>query len=323
MVRKWKLALVLVVAGIPAAVFLGSFNKSATEKVRLAVALTPLSAPVYIAQDRGFFERCGLNVVLIESVGGKRAFQNMLSGNADFSTSSDSVASYQVIQGAEFNILASFASSENDVKILSHRPSLEADKGESIKLGYWSNSASEHLADIYLQLHQFNKKVITVRAPQDELSDSFIANDIDAFSMWEPYIWTTIQMLPEGQSYYLLPTEGLLSLHFMLMSSAEMKQRPDLAERMLAGLYLAVLDIYIEPEYARHAVKEHLSQDADFLDWIWDDYLFQLRNAATLRYALLSNLRWLSDTNVQFSEQLVQAESFNSFAELARKWCQK
>ena len=323
MVKKWKLALVLAVAGIPAAVFLGAFSKPVTEQVRLAVALTPLSAPIYVAQDRRFFEQCGLNVALIETVGGKRAFESILSGDADFSTSSDSVATYQVGQETDFNILASFATSENDVKILSHRQSLVSDNGEAIQLGYWSDSASEHLVRTYLQLRQLDNQVSTVLAPQGELSRLFVANEIDAFSMWEPYIWKTIQELPEGQPYFLLPTEGLLSLHFMLLSSAEMKLRPDLAERMLAALYLAVLDIHIEPEHARRIVKEHLSLDMDFLHWVWDDYLFQLRNAVTLRYALLSNLRWLSDTNVQFSEQLDQAENFGDFPDLARKWCQE
>lgn len=304
---KWVLPFVAVsvLAIVVVTIATSPSDQSPNESVRIAVSQTPLSAPFYVAEEFGFFQQCGIETELIDVSGGKRAFQMLQDGEVDFSTSSDTVATYQVALRTNFNVLASFASSENDVKILSHLPSLKPITDRTSQLGYWSDSASEHLAHTYLQLKQFTDSVETVEGTPEQLMSGFLSGELDALSLWEPYIWSTIQQMSEPEGYYLLPTEGLMSLHFMLLSNANMASRSDLTEKLLASLSLAIQSIHVKPVEAKAILIKRLAVDSSFLDWAWDDYLFQMRNASDLRFTMFSNMRWLARKDVDFSAQLV------------------
>lgn len=287
--------------------------------IRVAVSQTPLSSAFFIASRNQYFERCGIKPDLIPVNGGKRAFQTMLDGEADFSTSSDSVASFSVLQRKTFNILASFATSENDVKLISNTPEMPA--ARKVRLGYWAGTASEHLLKTVLSLYYPELDYEPVSLPQEQLLTQFRRQRLDMISVWEPYGWQLYDQLQSGQAY-LLDTKALLSLHFMLLSKNTDEKTREATNRLLAALQLAINFLHQQPEQAKSIVYKHMQAEATFINWVWDDYLFQLKNATSIKSALLSNSRWLSNSEpLDYTLYLDQAKQLGPMDELIERWC--
>lgn len=294
-------------------------GRSDLESVRIAVAMTPLSTAFFVAQSSGIFRQCGLDPELIQVNGGKRAFDLLDQGVVDFSTSSDSVASYAVHQGKQsFNILASFASSENDIKLISRTRETITDVS---RIGYWGDSSSEHLLRTYLSLYAPEQRFNLVNAPPEQLVGLFRDNQVDVISVWEPFAWQMSEMIDRNQAF-VLDTDALHSLHFLLLSRQDTALDPTIAERIIGALQLATIETHIQPEQAQQAMISILNSDQSFIDWIWEDYLFQVKPATSIRYALLSNSRWFNDSQqLDYQPYLERAETQSTPTALAKKWC--
>ena len=115
---KW-IAIVIVLGVLEVAV---SAYENSTDKVvnkptvNIAVSKTPLSGPIYIADSLGFFEESCVDVEITDVIGGKNSFDLVITGEADFGTSSGSVIVFEGMFRNDFVSLASFAQSDNDVK---------------------------------------------------------------------------------------------------------------------------------------------------------------------------------------------------------------
>lgn len=285
---------------------------------RIAVAQTPLSSPFFIAQEADLFTKCGIEAELVPINGGKRAFDAMISGDVSYSTSSDSVVSYAVENNQDFNILASFASSENDVKLISNNTSLPE---PTATLGYWGDSSSEHLLRNYLALYSPDQQYSMISRPPEQLVEMFNKGTLDIISVWEPFAWQVAQNNPTKQAV-VLDTKSLFSLHFMLLSRPAKDSEAETSQRVLAALALAINEIYKNPEQAKKKVNEYLGFDASFIEWVWEDYLFQLKSATSLRYALLSNSYQFNESGrLDYSQHLNQAYDLPDFESLIDRWC--
>ncbi|ENM5743400.1 ABC transporter substrate-binding protein, partial [Vibrio metoecus] len=86
--------------------------------IKIAVSQTPLSSPFYIADQLGFFREQGINVELVACSGGVQCSQALLKGDVSYATASESVVMFTSFERQDFEILASFVQSDNDVKLL-------------------------------------------------------------------------------------------------------------------------------------------------------------------------------------------------------------
>ena len=84
----------------------------------LALSKTPLSLPFYVAERHGLFAAEGLELQIREVIGGHRALQQVLAGQADLATCSEAVVMFTSFQSRDFALLASFVTSTDDVKLV-------------------------------------------------------------------------------------------------------------------------------------------------------------------------------------------------------------
>jgi len=110
-----------LVIAILAMCALASAAARAGSSVTLAMSLTPLSAPVIIAAEKGYFAAHGIDVGIKDYVGGMRTAKAMFEGKADMATSSEVVVMFNSFKRSDFSVICTFVTSDNDVKIVTRK----------------------------------------------------------------------------------------------------------------------------------------------------------------------------------------------------------
>lgn len=272
------------------------YDQHDVSNVSIAVSVSPLTAPFFIAHQQGFFRDCGLNVELIPYVGGLRAFEAMANGETDFATSSDSVVTFAATQRNDFRVIASFASSDNDVKILANQGK-SFDNGQIKTIGYYPGTASEYLLRTYLAVHSIDpSSVKLVGLDALALVESYAALQLDAIVIWEPYLWQASQFL-DGPSA-VVDSRNLHSLHFDLVTSSTLlNERESDVLRLVSALQKAIVYIAEHPQESREIVARDLGETSQLINSIWGDYQYKINFSEAQIFSYLANGRWLDLTD--------------------------
>lgn len=280
--------------------------------VDVAVSRTPLSAPLYIADELGLFREEGLDVELVELIGGLRSFEHMINGAADFATTSDSVLMFQGFKRRDFVNVATFVQSDNDVKIITRRDA-EIDSARDLigrRAALIRGTASEYFLSAYLALEHIELDQLELLSAQPEEMPALLGDGhVDAVVVWEPYSYQTIQRL--GERARVLPTRNLYTLTFNLVSRREYAAaQGDDVRRMLRAVERAIEFSAEEPAKARDIIRRRLVLEGEFIDWILRDYLFKLSLNRSLMLTLDNQASWALNSG------LVQAEELPDFRSL-------
>ncbi|NMH63787.1 ABC transporter substrate-binding protein [Shewanella salipaludis] len=284
------LCLVVALICIPAYLWLRQEPlQPPARKISIAISTTPLSAPFIVAKARGLFRQHGLEVELQPLDGGLLCFQKLIARQVYMATSSESVVMFNSFEHDDFSVLASFAESDKDIKLLSlkasglSRPQQLAAK----RIGIVEASSSEFFLYAYMLLSGHGDLGFTqVNMPVQELASALLEKRVDAISVWEPYGHQLQRLMP--QEWLEFDTKGVYSLSFNLLGH-KTDDPEDLRTntRVLRALAQAIDVMDSEPAQAKRLVGQYLDMPAAELDALWPDYVFKL----SLGNALIANLQ--------------------------------
>lgn len=280
-------SLLLGLSGLPAAANTG---------LTIAVARTPLSLPLYVAESQGFFAAEGVQVTLKEAIGGNRTMQLLNDGVADLATSSESVVVFQSFKRNDFAVIASFVTSNEDVdlitgKTVGHaRPEQLAGK----RIGMVIGTASDYYVDSWLIFHGVDPRSTRSVSLQPETMASALANgEVDAVAIWNPF---SFEILKTVQGARQLPNPGTYRLSFNLIAGRKLLgPRDDELAGLLRALLRAEQFIQAEPVKAQAILRKRLALEQDFIDWIWPKYQYRVMLDQSLIVALESAARWVRE----------------------------
>lgn len=292
-------AVFVVIALLITGVFLFTEKDAVTShpEIRIAASRTPLSAPLIIAQENGYFAAHGVNISLKMVHGGVNCMKMLLKGEVEFATSSDSVVMFSRFERQDFGVLASFAESDNDIKImaLSDRKSLPLSAVENSRVGVVKDSASEFFVDAYLTMEGLNTRNVEKVAYQPQhLGEALFNKEVDYISLWEPYHYTLSKEYPERVFHF--DTRGINNLHFLLVHRNDEQGRmtvpKESAEKIMDALSQANQFIYRQPELAKKIVAEQLAIPKEQLVSLWPDYTFRLSLNDAMYLSLSMQANW-------------------------------
>jgi sulfonate transport system substrate-binding protein len=303
-----KTLVVAIAVGISTIFALGYYapNQHGKPTVTVAVSKTPLSAPFYIAEAQGFFNDTCVNVVLNEVNGGKKSFEQVMQSKADFGTSSDSVIAFKGLVRNDFVNLATFVSSDNDVKLIM-RGNDNADKSSPLMgkiIGVTKGAAGDYFLSTYLALESVDPETITViDLAVDHLVPALISGQVDAIVPWEPYAYQAIKQL-NGQVSHL-QTKNLHTLTFNLIGrKASTNKQLETTQCLLIALEQAIDFIAANPALTQSVLIERLDVDGAFIDWIWQDYVFKLSLNRSLLLNIESQALWAIESGLVDAKEL-------------------
>lgn len=271
----------------------------------IALSMSPLSLPFFVASSEGYFASEGVDVRVTEVLGGHRAMQDMLAGRVDLATCSEAVVMFTSFKRNDFVVLATFGTSREDVKVIAlnnsgiHRP--RDLSGRSV--GTIVGAASHYYLDTMVLLDGGDPDSIRVVGLEPEaMPASLQAGVVDAIAVWQPHAFQAERNLPNAVA---LADNGFYLLSFNLVGLRELAStRKNDVTALLRALNRAARFIQDSPQAAQKILRARLGIDQTYADWIWTRYHYRLSLDQSLITSLESEARWAMANGQVSAKQL-------------------
>lgn len=231
---------VIVLTGLPAC------DRAEQQPVRIdtatiAVSSTYHSLLVLIAQEKGYFRQEGLEVTVRPQPYGKRSLEDMMAGNADFAIAAETPVMFAIMDGKDIAIIATIHTSNTDHAIV-----VRKDKGISApedlrgrKIATTFGITTDYFLDTFLAINAISRNEVELfDLRQEELPRALAQGEIDAISVFKPYLTRAQEQLGErGATFY---NTNIYTQSVMVVSGKELiRKNPAIVSKLLRALYLA------------------------------------------------------------------------------------
>jgi ABC-type nitrate/sulfonate/bicarbonate transport system substrate-binding protein len=266
----------------------------AVDELTFAVARTPLSLPIYVAEAEGFFANEGASVRIVDCAFGKLCLEQVIEGRAALCTVADLPIVFASFSTNRFAVLATLATNRNDAKIVTrkgnHLRSAADLRGK--KVGVVLGTSSHYFLDSAALLAGIDPgSVNMVDMRTEEMSAKLKANEVDAVSVFEPYAFDAARAL--GDDAAVLNTKRVYTLTWNVAATKGLLEQDDRGlERLLRALDRAVRLIHGDPAKAKGILKARLGLDDAAIAWLWPDLVFGLALEPSLIKTMEAQARW-------------------------------
>jgi sulfonate transport system substrate-binding protein len=159
----------------------------------------PVSAPVLLARELGWFTKAGLKVELKEYSLGKLALEDLSLGKLDLACAAVTPLVYRSLGGEDFRIVSTIASSTGMVALVARKDAgihqLSDLAGKRVALS--KGTSGEFFFDTLRVLHRLPKAQLQVEDRSLEaLLQGIQDGSVDVVSLWEPQITQLERAMP-------------------------------------------------------------------------------------------------------------------------------
>jgi NitT/TauT family transport system substrate-binding protein len=270
-------------------------HAGALGKITFGVDVSVISAPVWVAENRGYFQSEGLDVEIKDYPSGRTALADMLErGNLDMVTVAQTPVMYNSFSRNSYAIVAAMACSYEDVLMLARgergiRTSADL-KGK--RIGTPAGSSGHFFLGLFLihsGLRISDVTVLDIDAP--DLPGALAKGRVDAIAIWQPHIHNAQKLLP-GKTL-LLPSKNIYREDFYFVPTKDfIKKNPAALKKFLKAVDRAENFIRDNREEAINAVSRRLKINRETVHSLWKGYEFKLFLDQTVLTGLEAEARW-------------------------------
>jgi NitT/TauT family transport system substrate-binding protein len=247
---------------------------------------------IAIADAKGFFKECGLEVSAKEYPSGLEAVEALIKGEAQMATGADFVMASKIFVDPSLRVVASIGTSggseivaRKDRKI--HKPSDLKGK----KIGFSRATVSEYYMDAFLLANMIPPHDVTsVNIPPARIVDAIVSGEVDAISSWEVYVYSAKKRLRENAVYWL--AQNYLDYYWLLIAKEELTRSPEPVKRFLRALLMAEEFVLANTNEAKSILSKKWNFDPEFITEVWE----KTRLNVTLNQSMITSLenfaRW-------------------------------
>jgi len=303
--RKLILGILGVIAVLGAAlVFWSRLPKGYSGKMEsITIGYSPFesTALLWIAEDRHFFSRNGLNVTLRKYETGVGSLDGMLNGEADIAAGTTEFPVVgRALQKSRIRTIGSIDKSE--FVYLVGRKDRGIEKVSNLKgkrVGTTLRTIAEFHLSRFLELHGMNMQDITVvdvKTPA-EWVNAVVNGDIDAIATAQPYAGLAKERL--GANAVFWPAQSNQRQYALLSSTDEwITKHPEPVRRLLKSLVQAEEYAIRNPAQAKAIVQKALNLEASYMELVWSQNQFSLSLDQALIAAMEDEARWMIKNNL-------------------------
>lgn len=276
------------------ALLMSSFQGVAKESVTLGVSLNILSLPVVVAHEQAFFKKHNVKVEVHDCPTGAKCLASMLDGKVDMATATELPVVLAGFKRQDFSIVATFATTTNDLKILAHaKANIKSPLDlQGKRVAFVPGTASQYFLDTVLIYNGVDPRWVTRQAmPVDEAVREMVEGNLDAVCLWEPYI--SIIREKASSKVSLVPVPRLYIETFNLIANETMiKHRPKDIQRILMAIKESIAFIENNPKASAALLEKRLNVPRHLIEAVLDDYRFKLSLAKSLPRTMDGQARW-------------------------------
>ena len=263
--------------------------------VTLGVEESLLTAPVWIAEYKGFFAKNGLDVNMKIFDSGKASLVSLIDEEKlDICTVAQTPIMFNSFNENGFKILASMVTSTKDVKIIARRDSGVNDVKElkGKRIGLTKGSTGEYFFSLILDkinLTPSDVKIINTRP--SGIPNAIAKGRVDAVCIWEPHALKTLKKLKEN-AIVLDVGEPYREDFYFVARQKLLTDDPDAAKRFLRSIQEAQIFIRRDEDEAKKIVSKRLGLSLKDVSSLWPEYDFALTLDQTVITTLRSEAKW-------------------------------
>ncbi len=315
---------VLVIAGL--GLLSSGCSQSNTEwkgelrPVKIGITPSLTETATYVAKERGYFEKNGLEVTLTPSLSGSAALYDLLNGTVQIAHVTEAPVIYALMDSSyypgiptpPFRIFADMVYSNKTQKIVARKDHGITEPLDIVgkKVALLKGTHLDYFFDSFLLEHQiYEDEFEILNMNLSEQMDAIKNGEIDVAVMWEPYASYTYDEL--GDSAVFLDTEltySTLWLSAALDSYAE--SNPEILVSYLEAIEDAQEYIREHPDYAQQLLSSRTDVPVHVIESLWNEIDYELSLSERMLTLLENQARWMirsnvADTSVQNMQQLI------------------
>lgn len=263
------------------------------EKATVAVYRGEFSSLVFLAQSKGFFKDNGLNITLSEFDTGTGPLEELLKGNADFSTSADFACVSKSFENKNLRILSTIDLT-NAIEIIAKKDSgiSKPQDLKNKKIGLVTNSQAQFSLGEFLISNNMRYGDVDVigYSKASEVQENFINESLDAVAIWDPFTYNFKKKLGENAISWNAQTSP--TFFSVITRNDVIEKNPELVRRFVQSLADAEEYVKQNNAEARAIVRDRLGYEDSYIRGVWDKNKFNMQLSQGLILALEEEARW-------------------------------
>ena len=271
------------------------------DKVTAAAAINAYSGPFYVAAEKGFWKAEKLDVTEKYFTSGRMCLDALLAGSADIITVAETPVVFAGFSGQNVTIVGTISSAKNDMKVIARKDHgiYKPEDLRGKKVGMLFGAASEYFAGLFFAAYNITFKDINrVNLNPSDMPVALIKGDIDAFVIWEPFVYNAYNVLSDAKAIRFMRGD-LYTLPFNMAVRKDFAEKhPDTVERALRGVIKANEFINQNPDEAMSIIARRIGSEVSVLKAIWKDYEFKVELAPSLLEALQREAKWAKESGI-------------------------
>lgn len=265
----------------------------AVEQLRLGAYEGDVGALEWIAKDKGFFEKVGLNVDIKGYPSGKAATDALRAGQVDVATAAEFVFASLSLGDNRLRILGNICHYRNKA-VLGRRDRGIVAPGDlkGKRVGVTMPSGAEYSLHVFLAQQGLTlPDIVPVSLGPKELVDALVAGSVDAALTWQPHVQTLESRL--GKGVVTFPGDSYDQFLLLIASQETVAARESAIRKLLGGLLLAEEWVLNHPEEAKRYLASRFQLDPGYVAMLWPRMRLTVNFPQELLTALDGEASWL------------------------------
>ena len=264
----------------------------------LSIVITQFATPhaglLHIAEAKGYFAAEGLSVTIKTVETGHEAIKQVLQGEADFGNSAETPIAKALAEGKQPRIIANIFSSRwsSGIVVRKDHGILQPADLKGKRIGFIFGTNVHYDLETFLAFHNIPLDAVTmVPGTADQLVTAITSGEMDAASIWEPWI-SQIQQKLGGNTETFFP-QGIYSETIALVVRPDYVRRNRAAvDRLLRALLKAELFAETHREEAGNIIASASGTSAGTLRPHGDTLALELSLTQALLLSTENEVGW-------------------------------
>jgi len=262
-----------ILLGIGFMTFTRKKEGSSPVKITYAMPITVAAIPAYVASEKGFWEKEGLNVERKMFSAGRLAIDALLSESAEVMSVSETPLVHAILKGNEISIVAT-VTEHQETKFIG-RKDQGIEKPEDLRgkrIATLPGTNSDYFMYVFLKAQGMSvSDVKLTNLPPPDMVTALVTGNIDGYFAWEPHISYAQKRLGD-KSIVFLPADMYHGRHCIAMNKKYVQAHPEIVEKLIRGFLRAEEFSEKNPEEAKQIVAKVTGLELPIVESLWREY---------------------------------------------------